>query len=63
MSYRSFWANEIVGKFDAEFGTSERELDFVYFLEGNEKERKASVRGISQFRAAYKRPKWDIVQE
>lgn len=56
-------ANDIVAKFDREFGSSAQELDFVYFLEGSEKQRKASVADMSSFRTSHMRPKWDIAQQ
>ena len=55
--------NDIVEKFDREFEKGERELDFVYFLDGSEKNKKAAVSGIQEFRVSYKRPKWDIAQK
>ncbi len=55
--------NDIVEKFDREYGTPERELEFVYFLDGSENERKAFVRGEAELRASHKRLKWDIMQK
>lgn len=55
--------NDIVEKFDRESDASQRELDFVYFLDGSEKDKKAVVKGPEEFRLSYKRPKWDIAQE
>lgn len=56
-------ANDIVEKFDTEFDTAQRELDFVYFLDGSESVKKAIVKGPQDFHLSYKRPKWDIVQK
>ena len=56
-------ANDIVEKFDREFDSSQRELDFVYFLDGSESVKKAIVKGPQDFHLSYKRPKWDIVQK
>jgi len=55
--------NDIVQKFDKEFDTAEKELDFVYFLDGSEGKNKAMVEGPQDFRISYKRPKWDIAQK
>jgi hypothetical protein len=56
-------ANDLVGKFDREFDSPGRELDFVYFLDGSERERLASAQPVSEFRKSYRRMKWDIVQK
>ena len=56
-------ANDIVEKFDREFSERERDLDFVFFLDGTEKEKRAKERGVSEFRLSYKRLKWDIAQK
>jgi len=55
--------NNIVKKFDREFGTPDQELDFVYFLDGSEKNKKADVKGLAEFRNSHKRPKWDVAQK
>jgi uncharacterized protein YycO len=55
--------NNIVAKFDRELGTPSQELDFVFFLDGSEKETKAVVRGLSEFRKSHERLKWDIAQK
>ena len=56
-------ANDIVEKFDRELDKPGQELDFVYFLDGSEKDKRAFIRGLSEFRQSYKRPKWDITQK
>jgi hypothetical protein len=56
-------ANDIVDKFDREYDNPNRELEFVYFLDGIEKDRKAILSGPSDLRASHRRAKWDIVQE
>jgi hypothetical protein len=56
-------ANDIVEKFNKEFDTDQRELDFVYFLDGSEGQKKAIVKGPQDFHLSYKRPKWDIAQK
>jgi hypothetical protein len=40
----------------------EQQLDFVYFLEGREREQRAVVSNADDFAATCERPKWDIVQ-
>jgi hypothetical protein len=55
--------NDIVAKFDNELGTPSQKLDFVYFLDGSEEEKKAVVKGISEFRKSHERLKWDIAQK
>lgn len=56
-------ANDIVAKFDREYDSPDRELDFVYFLDGLEKDKKAVSRGLSDFRSSHQRMKWDIAQK
>jgi hypothetical protein len=56
-------ANDIVDKFDREYDGQERELEFVYFLDGIEKEKKALIKRVSDFRASHRRMKWDIAQK
>lgn len=54
--------NDIVRKFDEEYGKPEAELDFVLFFDGNEAERKAIERGAEELRHSWQRPKWDVAQ-
>ena len=56
-------ANDIVDKFDREYDKPGRELEFVYFLDGIEKDKKAVFAGLSGLRASHSRMKWDIVQK
>lgn len=56
-------ANDIVEKFDREYDTPGQELDFVYFLDGNEKDQKAAAKELSDFRLSHERLKWDIAQK
>ncbi len=56
-------ANDIVAKFDREFDQPGRELDFVYFLDGSEKEQAAVAKGADAFRTTHRRMKWDIAQQ
>ncbi len=55
--------NNIARKFDLEYGTPARELDFVYFLDGSEADQKATVKTVEIFRGTHERPKWDIAQK
>lgn len=54
--------NNIIRKFDEEFGKPEAELDFVLFFDGNEQEQRAIERGAEELRASWRRPKWDVAQ-
>ena len=38
-------------------------MDFVLFLDGNERENKVSASDEATFRATWKRTKWDIAQK
>lgn len=54
--------NNIIRKFDEEYGKPEAELDFVLFFDGNEEEQRAIERGAEELRASWRRPKWDVAQ-
>ncbi len=55
-------ANDIVRMFDEQLGTDKQQLDFVFFLDGNEKTRAARLATVEDFRATHRRPKWDVLQ-
>lgn len=54
--------NDIARVFDEQFGTKNQQLDFVFFLDGNEELGRATFNDLVAFRGSWKRPKWDIVQ-
>ena len=56
-------ANDLVRQFDEQYGTEQQQLDFVYFLDGREKAKGALVSDLDGFRASWKRPKWDVLQQ
>jgi hypothetical protein len=56
-------ANEIVRHFDATFGTPAQQFDFVLFLDGDERARKAAEGTLAAFRETWKRPKWHVVSQ
>lgn len=53
-------ANELARQFDAQFGTVEQQFDFVAFLDGDEKLKKAVAGSVDEFRRTWKRPKWHV---
>lgn len=53
---------ELARSFRDQRGKPGQQLDFVYFLEGCEGERKAVVADADAFAKTCERPKWDIVQ-
>jgi hypothetical protein len=55
--------NSIVRTFDAQHGTDDAQLDFVYFLDGQEKSRRAVFADEAALRASWRRPKWDVAQK
>lgn len=55
--------NDIVKEFDEAFGTPRQQFDFVLFLDGHERQRKAVPADVNVFRASWKRPKWHIVMQ
>lgn len=56
-------ANEIVRHFDEQFGTPAQQFDFILFLDGDERTRKATDAPLDAFRQTWKRPKWHIVSQ
>jgi hypothetical protein len=60
---RTLPANEIVKRFDAEGDSKNPQLDFVLFLDGQEKTGKAVQSDVTAFRNTWKRLKWDIAQK
>ena len=54
-------ANDMVRQFDEQFGTPSQQLDLLIFLDGIEKEKRAVVVDVAEFRASHKRPKWHIL--
>ncbi|MCP4653831.1 MAG: hypothetical protein GY856_00280 [bacterium] len=55
-------ANEIARVYAEEYGSPEAQFDFVYFLDGRERELKAVVGSEEAFRGSHQRFKWDIFQ-
>jgi hypothetical protein len=60
---RTLPANQIVRRFDADAQRGFPQMDFVLFLDGNEKSGKVAVSNEAAFRATWKRTKWDIAQK
>ena len=60
---RTLPANEIVKRFDLDANRGAPQLDFVLFLDGNERESKVGLGTEASFRATWKRTKWDIAQK
>lgn len=56
-------ATDMVKKFVDEYESDIQELDFVYFLDGNEKLSKAFLKGEEEFLKTWERPKYDWFQE
>lgn len=54
--------NDIVRIFDEQLGSAEQQLDFVFFLDGNEALGRATFNDRESFRNSWRRPKWDLVQ-
>lgn len=55
--------NDLVRLFDQEAGKDARQFDFVFFLDGVERGKLAVERAEKEFRASWRRPKWDIAQK
>ena len=56
-------ANEIAKTFDAQYGTKDQQADFVLFLDGYEKEKRAVESTLEAFRESWKRPKWHVLTQ
>lgn len=54
-------ANEMVRQFDEQFGSADQQTDFLLFLDGLEKQKRAVESTLSEFRQSWKRPKWHIL--
>jgi hypothetical protein len=54
-------ANEIARLFDQHYETKEQQLDFITFLDGQEKLGKALPATLAEFRLSWQRPKWHIL--
>ncbi len=65
MGRKTLPANEYVRYFAMELEKPEkdRQLDFVYFLDGKERIKGAVVSSPEEFAVSCTRPKWDVVQE
>ena len=53
--------NDIVRQFDETYGTPRQQFDFVLFLDGHERAKRAVPADVAEFRKSWKRPKWHIV--
>ncbi len=56
-------ANLIVKLFAEQNGTAEAQLDFVYFIDALEKDRRAYVSDKAAFLKTWQRPQWDVAQK
>ena len=60
---RTLPANEIVKAFDQQLGKPEQQLDFVLFMDGNEKSASCKEGTVDDFRKSWQRMKWDVAQK
>jgi hypothetical protein len=56
-------ANEIARQFDSQYGSDEAQFQFVTFLDGYERGRKAVEASVEQFRQSWRRPKWHVLTQ
>ena len=54
--------NDIAEKFDTEYDTSKRQLDFVCFVDKNEKDNSSFESSVNEFRKTWQRPKWKLTK-
>lgn len=55
-------ANDIAKMFATQLGTKAQQLEFIYFLDGNEASSSAIIGNQKSFRESHTRSKWDIMQ-
>jgi hypothetical protein len=55
--------NSMVRQFERDYGSLRQQLDFVWFLDGREKQRDAVWGDVQDFLTSHRRFKWDIVQK
>jgi len=53
--------NNMVRQFDEQSGSTAGQADFVLFLDGYEKEKRAVESTPEQFRSSWQRPNWHIL--
>jgi len=54
-------ANEIARMFDTQYAAPDQQLDFILFLDGYERAKKAVEADVDAFRQSWKRPKWHVL--
>jgi hypothetical protein len=59
----SMSANAIAKKFDAEFGTARQQLEWVLFLDANDRKHISESSTLEEFRKSWRRPKWTFKKE
>lgn len=52
--------NDIARVFDAQYETSEQQMDFVFFLDANERLGRATYSDLPTFRTSWRRRKWEL---
>lgn len=60
---RTLPANDLVKLYDREAGKPDRQLDFVAFIDGREKEGTVAISDEAAFRKSAARVKWDVAQK
>lgn len=54
-------ANDMAKVFHQEYGSQKQQLDFILFLDGDERENVAYLSNVERFRKSWKRPKWHVL--
>jgi hypothetical protein len=54
-------ANDIARMFDEEYGKPNAQFELILFLDGLEKQSKAKLATVAEFRRSWRRPKWYIL--
>lgn len=63
MGRQTLPANDLVRQYAVEYGNASAQFDFVYFLDGRERDGNAVVADEAVFRESQRRTKWDIALE
>jgi hypothetical protein len=56
-------ANLIARQFHEQYGTPAQQLDFVAFIDGYEREKRAVESTLEAFRGSWRRPKWHVITQ
>jgi len=56
-----YFPNDFAEKFDKECNSADRDLELIFFLDGNERNKSVTEKDAQAFRQTWKRPKWHVI--